>query len=162
MDVVYLCMLEHKHGIDAKAHQTKENAKQTARDWLRPIVSDDVPDEDLLDHTSGPEHQLYLQEAAVDSSDLVDHIDHEEPIVIDPSGRIESFEEDIELDTLQEAVGGLIEPIKVGDFILIMHEEGKLKGFEENPLATDFAQQHLRHQDRIVGPVVMMYAEEFV
>lgn len=54
------------------------------------------------------------------------------------SGVAELKDLDTELQTLQAAVGGYIEAVDLGDVVLIMDEEGKIKGKDVNKRATEY------------------------
>lgn len=58
-----------------------------------------------------------------------------------------------ELSTLQNAVGGYVEAIYLGDLVMWVNEEGLLQGLPENIAASMIAGQ------RIVGDVVIEQAK---
>lgn len=68
---------------------------------------------------------------------------------------------DFSLEELQKYVGGYIEIINVFSQIMIIDDEGKLKGKEINPVATQLARtsQSIMPNDCIVGDVVVCETE---
>lgn len=81
--------------------------------------------------------------------------------IIYPNGETLPFEIEGDKPTLkelQDAVGGYIEVVTLLDGrLMAMDEEGKLKGYEVNHVATEmFAPGH----DVVVGNVVVMNADE--
>lgn len=59
------------------------------------------------------------------------------------------------LEALQEEVGGYIESVNLTyDHMMVVNENGKNVGLEENPLATSI--YRYGELDHIVGPVVML------
>lgn len=81
-------------------------------------------------------------------------------VKIEPSGAVAAGmfgEKENTLSWLQEQVGGYIETIPVPDFPgfeMMVNEEGKLKGLDENPKATELAD--CLPFDVVVGPVVVV------
>ena len=67
---------------------------------------------------------------------------------------ISSFTKDLDLETMQDAVGGYIEiqKSKDGKFDIVMNEEGKLRSLPINKLATDL---YDHPDDYIVGDVII-------
>ena len=66
------------------------------------------------------------------------------------------------LEQMQRFVGGLIQPIMLGDdMMMIIDEEGKLKGKAENVTATDLAHEHnaIFETDYIAGDVMVLSGE---
>lgn len=81
--------------------------------------------------------------------------------IIYPNGETMPFEctgEYPTLEELQKAVDGYIEMVTLNDGrVMIINEEGKLKGLELNPVATEmFAPGY----DVIVGNAIVMKREE--
>jgi hypothetical protein len=79
-------------------------------------------------------------------------------LVIHASGKYEVVDRELNLQALQGAVGGWIEPVRLGrDAILWDDEEGKIKGKPENELATLLAHSRgaLWPNDVIVGDVII-------
>jgi len=63
--------------------------------------------------------------------------------------------EDVELETLQEAVGGLIQAVDLTPSLTMWcNEEGKLIGLPVNPVATAMWTRYFGETDVIVGDVV--------
>lgn len=61
-----------------------------------------------------------------------------------------------QLKELQEFVGGFIEIAHLGDdAIMVLNEEGKLKGLEYNSVATNLYQSYYGMGDYIVGNVLV-------
>lgn len=81
-------------------------------------------------------------------------------IIIRSSGAIETMPaETVELETLQEIVGGYIETMPtaiVSDLILIINEEGKLHDLPLNPVATSISRLC---SDYIVGDAALVKAD---
>lgn len=73
-------------------------------------------------------------------------------------GTAELVETDTELKTLQQIVNGYIEAVDLGDVVLAMDEEGKLKGKDLNRRATQFLYKvapQYEFVDVLVGTVVI-------
>jgi len=79
--------------------------------------------------------------------------------LIRTSGKVEEFE-GTSLESWQKAVGGYIETIPVEDGMLIINEEGKLKGLPINYTANLMAEGWIMPTDYIVGDVIFMTQEE--
>ena len=63
---------------------------------------------------------------------------------------------DFQLEELQAIVGGYIEIVNLRNGKLICcDEEGKLKGYERNNVATDFMRTIFRTSDFLVGDVLV-------
>lgn len=60
-----------------------------------------------------------------------------------------------ELDELREYVGGYIEIKKMGNWWMVLNEEGKLIGLPINPIATGMYQSVYGPHDEINGDVLM-------
>lgn len=74
------------------------------------------------------------------------------------NGLAELIETDTELETLQRAVGGLIEAVDLGDVVLVMDEEGKVRDKPLNARATLYFYNVIsptRSSDFMVGTVVI-------
>lgn len=68
---------------------------------------------------------------------------------------------DFELDELQAIVGGYIEVVNLRDGrLIVMDEEGKLKGKERNNKATDIFQAAMPTHDFVVGDVLVCDVDE--
>jgi hypothetical protein len=66
------------------------------------------------------------------------------------------------LETLQEAVGGHLEALFIGNGIyLYLNEEGKLMGLPYNAVATSLASRSLQANDYIAGNVVVCGCDDF-
>ena len=66
------------------------------------------------------------------------------------------------LKEMQAFVGGYIQPIMLGDdMMMIIDEEGKMKGKAENVTATDLAHEHnaIFETDYIAGDVMVLSGE---
>lgn len=62
----------------------------------------------------------------------------------------------LNLQTMQEAVGGYIEYVSMGEaWKLIINEEGKVDGLDVNPIATALFQAVHGPTDVIVGPAII-------
>lgn len=85
-----------------------------------------------------------------------------EATIISPDGREEKISpangNDFSLEEVQKIVGGYIEVVGLSDGnILVLNEEGKLCGLDENPKATVIAHEHkaMFPHDYIVGNVLI-------
>jgi hypothetical protein len=85
-----------------------------------------------------------------------------EATIIYPDGREEKISpangNDFSLEEVQKIVGGYIEVVGLSDGnILVLNEEGKLCGLDENPKATVIAHEHkaMFPHDYIVGNVLI-------
>lgn len=85
-----------------------------------------------------------------------------EAAIIYPDGREEKISpangNDFSLEEVQKIVGGYIEVVGLSDGnILVLNEEGKLCGLDENPKATVIAHEHkaMFPHDYIVGNVLI-------
>ena len=76
---------------------------------------------------------------------------------------------DFQLDELKKFIGGgyieIIRPLSKSGAIMVIDEEGKLKGFPRNELATkmwqQFAQQgSMRMDDDVVGDVLLCHVSQ--
>lgn len=68
---------------------------------------------------------------------------------------IDLKEGDSQLSVLQNAVGGLIEAVDLGDSLTMwVNEEGKLNGLPINAIATLLWEKHFGFTDVIVGDVI--------
>ena len=75
--------------------------------------------------------------------------------VIKVDGTLGSLAEDLTLETMQGVVGGYIEAVYLGDHVMVVDEEGRLKGRPVNRAASYLAQQI------IVGDVLLLTPEEW-
>jgi len=81
-------------------------------------------------------------------------------VITENGGRYDSPPEDgkkYTLEELQKAVGGYIQVVNLGNgTLLVINEEGKLRGLKENVEATALARdaEALFPNDYIVGPAV--------
>lgn len=87
--------------------------------------------------------------------------------IIKATGELEKIEpgnhSDFQLEELQKIVGGYIEIINLfNGKILVVNEEGKLKGLEQNEIATTIAHDAdaIADWDCIVGDVLYCLSEE--
>jgi hypothetical protein len=66
------------------------------------------------------------------------------------------------LERLQQLVGGYIEtvPCIFKDYILVIDEEGKLKGLQENRIANELSALSVQWFDVLVGPALIAKTEE--
>ena len=87
---------------------------------------------------------------------------NKEATIIYPDGREEKISpangNDFSLEEVQKIVGGYIEVVGLSDGnILVLNEEGKLCGLDENPKATVIAHEHkaMFSHDYIVGNVLI-------
>lgn len=72
---------------------------------------------------------------------------------------VDLSDKDTQLRTLQKLVGGYIECLYVGDKIMVVNEEGKLRGLPVNKRATEIALKN-GINDIIVGDVVLCNPDE--
>lgn len=72
---------------------------------------------------------------------------------------VDLSDKDTQLRTLQELVDGYIEIICVGKKLMVVNEEGKLRGLPVNKRATEIALKNGIH-DIIVGDVVLCNPDE--
>jgi len=64
--------------------------------------------------------------------------------------------DNVNLETLQKAVGGFIEVVPTNDGReIVLNEEGKLQGLKVNLMASALAEGVIAENDRIVGDVVI-------
>ena len=69
---------------------------------------------------------------------------------------------EMSLEEMQKIVGGYIQivPLSKSNKILILDEEGKLKGYPINELATDIWEENYGETDVIVGNVIIADDDE--
>lgn len=79
-------------------------------------------------------------------------------VIIKASGDVEFTDltnGNSELDVLQQAVGGLVQPLDLSDKITMWcNDEGKIIGLPYNPIATHLFYQFLKSDDFICGDVI--------
>lgn len=71
----------------------------------------------------------------------------------------DEFTHEPPLKWLQDAVGGWIEAVYLGDAVMYVNEEGKLLKLPVNTMATDLYADHHGPYDIIVGDVVVLDGE---
>jgi len=83
--------------------------------------------------------------------------------IIRSSGAVEHldfFEGEPTLEQIRKIVGGYIEVVHIRRFgitaQIVLDEEGKLKGYPVNLLATAIAEGHISKDDYIVGDVLLL------
>jgi len=70
---------------------------------------------------------------------------------------------DFTLQEMQDIVGGYIEILPIGDYLMVINEEGKLNGLGINKKATDiFLSYYLYSFDIIVGDVLVCEANQII
>ena len=86
----------------------------------------------------------------------------EQAYTVSPTGTVEPVNPkngtDFQLSELKKIVGGYIEVVRLDDnMIMVVDEEGKLKRYDINPLATDLARKYnaIAKGDFIVGKILV-------
>lgn len=64
------------------------------------------------------------------------------------------------LEELQGFVNGYIEIVNVGQKLMVLNEEGKLMGLDQNLTATEIFQKYYGQTDVIVGCVLLADSDE--
>ena len=90
-------------------------------------------------------------------------------LLMQPDGNVEDVKPNtgptFTLDELQKHIGGSVEkiPCTINTRILLVDEDGKIKGLPMNEAVTELCRLYeaIRPADYIVGPVLILSAEEF-